>query len=565
MKNLVFILFLCSVCLGYSPSITSYNTGQITPLLEGRSDFQKYNSASRTLENVFVYAEGPVTRRPGTRYITQVPGEIIGFEPPDANYNWMVVIPEWGNASARTNLKIIYGYNGVHVSVADINNIGGDLWGIPTVGHPFVSGQQIEIVGSSAAIDDFYTLQAQTTANELVISDNEDFSSITFDGTERVHLARDIYPEAMWSGRCATDGTYIYYPCYRENTYASCVMRFDVNGTVDTNWKVNPANGWSTPSSNLNIGLSVFVVDNSTNVIVVSAKPTFPFSFRITKAAISDGSEIWQINASFYRYAMPAVDDNFIYTAPLNDPTPASGYVRKYSIVDGSFQGTLTGMLSMNRDLVVSQGVVVGCRERATGSVEKDCNIAIWDIDEEEVRARVTLTDVDDECYWADVRNDHIYTTYKESGGYNIAKIDLQGNIIAQALTSFSETNQIISQYWRFDNKFCVVALMSASANDSDGDYIEVFDEDLVSEGLMLNTGRTYGTTFSYWPKKHPLTIMIVDGVLRDYDWVKEQIDTLNITDADETVRLIPFEHSTDDAYALGLGDSYMSFFRTIE
>jgi len=69
MKILITILFLCSVCSGVSSSIESFTSGQVTPLLEGRADFQKYNSANRTLENVFVWPQGPVTRRPGTRFI----------------------------------------------------------------------------------------------------------------------------------------------------------------------------------------------------------------------------------------------------------------------------------------------------------------------------------------------------------------------------------------------------------------------------------------------------------------------------------------------------------------
>lgn len=40
-----------------------------------------------------------------------------------------------------------------------------------------------------------------------------------------------------------------------------------------------------------------------------------------------------------------------------------------------------------------------------------------------------------------------------------------------------------------------------------------------------------------------------------------EFIDDANSTD---TVRLIPFEYSTDDAYVLEFGHEYISFFRTV-
>lgn len=64
----IMLLFLPFVC-GYSPAITSFNTGQVSPLMEERSEFPKYPSFCRTLENFLVLAQGPVTRRPGTKYI----------------------------------------------------------------------------------------------------------------------------------------------------------------------------------------------------------------------------------------------------------------------------------------------------------------------------------------------------------------------------------------------------------------------------------------------------------------------------------------------------------------
>ena len=49
--------------------LESFNTGQVSPSLEARQNFPKYDSACRTLENFLVSPLGPVQRRPGTRYI----------------------------------------------------------------------------------------------------------------------------------------------------------------------------------------------------------------------------------------------------------------------------------------------------------------------------------------------------------------------------------------------------------------------------------------------------------------------------------------------------------------
>jgi hypothetical protein len=50
-----------------------------------RSKFPKYKSACRTIENMFVHTQGPVSRRPGTEYIgdandSDYPVRLIPFE-----------------------------------------------------------------------------------------------------------------------------------------------------------------------------------------------------------------------------------------------------------------------------------------------------------------------------------------------------------------------------------------------------------------------------------------------------------------------------------------------------
>jgi hypothetical protein len=72
MKKLILILILCRSLYGITQPISNFNAGQVSPLLEGRQDFQKYSSASRTIENMMVTALGPVRRRPGTKYIATV-------------------------------------------------------------------------------------------------------------------------------------------------------------------------------------------------------------------------------------------------------------------------------------------------------------------------------------------------------------------------------------------------------------------------------------------------------------------------------------------------------------
>ena len=72
MKKLA-IFILLVFCLGVSPTITSFNTGQVSWRVAPRMDFEKYKSSLRTAENVLVTTQGPVTRRPGTLFVAAAP------------------------------------------------------------------------------------------------------------------------------------------------------------------------------------------------------------------------------------------------------------------------------------------------------------------------------------------------------------------------------------------------------------------------------------------------------------------------------------------------------------
>lgn len=55
-----------------APLQSSFNTGEISPLMEGRVDFDKYKSALKTCLNHIPLVQGGVTRRPGTVFVAEV-------------------------------------------------------------------------------------------------------------------------------------------------------------------------------------------------------------------------------------------------------------------------------------------------------------------------------------------------------------------------------------------------------------------------------------------------------------------------------------------------------------
>ena len=70
-KTIILILFIFTAALAItvSPTYLSFNSGQVSPLMEARVDFAKYSSSCRTVENMLVTVHGSAQRRPGTRYV----------------------------------------------------------------------------------------------------------------------------------------------------------------------------------------------------------------------------------------------------------------------------------------------------------------------------------------------------------------------------------------------------------------------------------------------------------------------------------------------------------------
>src|SRR5262245_22233015 len=55
-----------------SPIITALNAGELSPLVDGRTDLSKYFSGAKRLENVLLTVQGPAVRRGGSRFVHAV-------------------------------------------------------------------------------------------------------------------------------------------------------------------------------------------------------------------------------------------------------------------------------------------------------------------------------------------------------------------------------------------------------------------------------------------------------------------------------------------------------------
>ena len=68
-----------------SPSQTSFNAGELSPLLKGRPGLDKFKNGCEVLENFIPQIQGPAKKRPGTRFVAEVKdsadlGRLIPFE-----------------------------------------------------------------------------------------------------------------------------------------------------------------------------------------------------------------------------------------------------------------------------------------------------------------------------------------------------------------------------------------------------------------------------------------------------------------------------------------------------
>ena len=54
--------------------IINLNGGEYSPLIDARSDIEKYSSGCRVLENYIPRIHGTIERRPGTRFVKAAKG-----------------------------------------------------------------------------------------------------------------------------------------------------------------------------------------------------------------------------------------------------------------------------------------------------------------------------------------------------------------------------------------------------------------------------------------------------------------------------------------------------------
>jgi hypothetical protein len=161
-------------------AITSFNAGELSPLLDARADVQKYSSGCRQLVNMIPLVHGPVTRRPGFQFIATSSSQsprLIPFIYSDTtayvcefgqNYIWFYY------AGAPVNQT----ENPDNAAAVDA---GGGIVTIPCATNTFPVGARVTIAGS-VNYNGTFTLKAGTSGTQLNILAT--YVAETFTGAE---------------------------------------------------------------------------------------------------------------------------------------------------------------------------------------------------------------------------------------------------------------------------------------------------------------------------------------------------------------------------------------------
>src|SRR5216684_1369027 len=84
-----------------SPGLVAFNSGELSPACESRTDIKQYGSGCFRLENFIPMVQGPVRRRPGTRFEAETKNSGLVFLMPFVFNVTESFMLEWGDHYLR--------------------------------------------------------------------------------------------------------------------------------------------------------------------------------------------------------------------------------------------------------------------------------------------------------------------------------------------------------------------------------------------------------------------------------------------------------------------------------
>ena len=545
--RILILICVSSIAHGeLTPGKVTFNAGEVSPLMKLRSDFGKYGNACSELENMFIVEEGAAIRRPGTKYISQVPTTVTFPVTPSAAYEITYISENaqiYGVPITDTT-PLTLDVDGIAVDVGD-GNVG-----LPCLGHPFSIDQDI-IISGTTNYNGTFTLTAGTSPNELQFTD--DFNVETFDANNRV-IQRIVMPSGLGPMTQDSSGNLYYGHLYSGGTN---VTKIDVNGTIISDF-FSPEGGWIGAGYIVN-GIEVSSDSGSLYVLVVKS-PGFP---KLYKFSLTDGSETWVQSVPGNQEIVLDSSDNVYMAREVTFGGKNTVRIYRYlsstgaeTIINTATQYDAVGTIW---DIVVTAShiIVVG-QNRHGFPTSGQWNVSISDLDgTNQVFAALGGLTGNNSSFaitkggiveW----DGNIYLV--SSGKGHVWKVDTGLNILADFALTFAAG--IYRDLW--DNLVIVTQNVSTKQTavfnyyDSDLTFITTLDfysDTLLAKWVAIVGGAASQGNAAFWPGLTPDTYVPPGTVT-------------TITGADKVVRLIPFTYNKTDAYILGFGNGYMGFFR---
>jgi hypothetical protein len=160
MKNaIIILLILTSVAFGakqYQNVQTNFTAGELSPLLDGRTDLSRYFNGCRVLENMLVYPQGGAMRRPGSYYVAETKdstevSRVIPFEYSDLD----AYVLEFGDETVR-----FYRDRGLIQSGSGVEKLAYDIAYVDTTAETFTLENEGDLSDFFAVGDIFVVLNS---------------------------------------------------------------------------------------------------------------------------------------------------------------------------------------------------------------------------------------------------------------------------------------------------------------------------------------------------------------------------------------------------------------------
>ena len=158
-------------------ALTSFVSGELGAKLDGRTDFNKYNTGAKTLENFLIHPQGAATRRVGTQFIAEVKNSaaktrLIPFE----FSTIQTYVLEFGNQYMR-----------VYKDKGQVLRSGGSAFEIST---PYLTAELFEIKFAQSA-DVMYICHPNHAARKLSRTGHTSWTLTEIDFTDGPYLSQN--------------------------------------------------------------------------------------------------------------------------------------------------------------------------------------------------------------------------------------------------------------------------------------------------------------------------------------------------------------------------------------